>query len=367
MQTIRIDLGACAYDVVVGAGALASLAELVASLGPIPRALVVTDDNVAPRYLEPVVASLAGLCSRVDACVLPAGEQHKTLDSLQRVWRAALDVDADRRLLIVALGGGVIGDLAGFAAATILRGVRVVQLPTTLLAQVDASVGGKTAINVAQGKNLVGAFKQPALVVADTSTFSTLEQRELRSGMAEVIKHAAILDAPLLGVVDGWADRGGDILDPALVDIVARCVRLKAGVVIADEREGGVRKILNFGHTIGHALEKLAGYGVLTHGEAVAIGMLAAARLGERRGISAAGLAVRLRTTLAAVGLPTTYPDGIAPAAIAAEVAHDKKLAADRVDFVLCPSLGRAQVTPIGLAELSAFIAEDLAADHTDA
>lgn len=356
MHTLTVELGSRSYQVLVGDGLLLGLADLAGDLVTAPRALVVTDDNVAQHHLAGVVQQLQTRIPRVDACVLPAGEVHKTAATLQRLWDAALAVDADRRMLIVALGGGVVGDLAGFAAATVLRGVRVLQLPTSLLAQVDASVGGKTAINTAVGKNLVGAFKQPSLVVADVAALATLPPRELRNGLGEVVKHAAILDAALLGTL---RERARDLLNGDRVvtaDVVRRCVQLKAGVVQADEHETGRRKILNYGHTIGHAIEQLSGYGVVGHGEAVAIGMVAAAKLGVALGVGSSVLVDELEATLRALELPTRLPPSLDREALAERVAHDKKVSAQAVDFVLCPRAGYAVVMPIALEQVRAWL-----------
>ncbi len=352
MHTVQVELGDRAYPVHVGAQLLPQLPSLVAGLGAVPRVVVVSDSNVAPLYLGAVVAGLKSVIGIVDEAVIPAGETSKNVDVLTRLWDVVLDGGADRKVVVVALGGGVVGDIAGFAAATALRGVRVVQVPTSLLAQVDSSVGGKAAINRSQGKNLVGAFKQPELVVADVSTLATLPPRELRAGLAEAVKHGAILDADLLNLINARAPELLDAAASATIPVVARCCELKASVVAADEREAGYRRVLNFGHTVGHAIEKLAGYGTVLHGEAVAIGMVAAAEVAQALGLADDGPGRAIRAALDALGLPKSIPAAHAPDALIDAIAHDKKVDASSIGFVVCPAIGTSRVIDLPLRRL---------------
>lgn len=339
MRTIEIPLGDRAYPVIVGEGLLGESVNWAPHLGKAP-VVVVTNDTVAKLYLQPVLAALAG--HDVDHFVMPDGEAEKNWDN----WRALVghlaDRHAPRDTTLVALGGGVVGDLCGFAAATWMRGIRFIQAPTTLLAQVDASVGGKTAINIPQGKNLVGAFHQPSAVLADTATLRTLPPREYRAGLAEVLKYGAICDA---GFID-WFEASTDALramEPeALAEIVERSVRYKAALVAEDEQEQGVRAILNFGHTFGHALETHTGYARYLHGEAVAIGMVVAATLSEQRGLLAPGLAARLAAIQSALGLSVSIPADIDAADLLAHMRLDKKNLAGRRRLVLLSAPGNA-------------------------
>ena len=342
MESLRVALGERSYPIHIGSGILDATA-LYAPHLPAGSAAVVTNEVVAPLYLPRVKKALEAANARVVEVVLDDGEQSKRWTSLERVFDALLAARCGRDTLIVALGGGVIGDLAGFAAAIYQRGVALLQVPTTLLAQVDSSVGGKTAINHVQGKNMLGAFHQPRAVITDVATLDTLPERELRAGLAEVIKHALALD---LRFVE-WLEKNIDQLlareRSALVYAVRRCCELKAGVVAADERESGVRSLLNFGHTFGHAIETGTGYGAWLHGEAIAVGMVMAAELSARAGLIAAADVHRVRSLLRRAGLPITGP------ALGAErllelMAIDKKAAGGRVRFVLLDSVGAASL-----------------------
>ncbi|MDP8977213.1 MAG: 3-dehydroquinate synthase [Actinomycetota bacterium] len=331
-----------AYDVVVGPGLLDRLAEYAALAPDARTAALVTVDPVAALYRERVAAALESAGVRVWVMTVPDGEEAKSLDTLAGLYHRFAAVPLHRDDVVVALGGGVVGDLAGFAAATWNRGVPLLQVPTTLLAQVDAAVGGKTGVNLAEGKNLVGAFHQPVAVVADTATLATLPSRERRAGLGEAVKYGFIADPVVLELLEA---RPADAVagDPDLLaDVVRRGVAVKAEVVAADERESGRRALLNYGHTVGHAVETLAGFGTFRHGEAVALGMVFAARLGERLGVSAPGLAARTVALLRGLGLPT---GGLRldPAAVWAVLARDKKARAG-VRFVLCARPGEALV-----------------------
>ncbi|MCP5366898.1 MAG: 3-dehydroquinate synthase [Hyphomicrobiales bacterium] len=352
-ETLNVALGARAYDIHVGEDLIDGAGALMAPVLARPRVVVVSDANVAPLYLDRLGASLDRTGIAHDAVVLPAGEQTKDFDHLRDLTGRLLDLRVERSTTLVALGGGVIGDLTGFAAAITLRGLDFVQIPTTLLAQVDSSVGGKTGINVPQGKNLVGAFHQPRLVLADTTALDSLPPRELRAGYAEVVKYGVIGDRPFFDwlVENGEAvcGQGGNVR-PARRHAVLTGCRAKAGVVAEDERESGRRALLNLGHTFGHALEAETGYGDrLLHGEAVAIGMVMAMDLSARLGLCPPGDADALRRHLDAVGLPTGLR-GLADGSWTAErlMAHmalDKKVEGGRVTFILARGLGQAFVS----------------------
>jgi len=344
VRTVHVSLGERSYDIHVGAGLLSRLGVWCRELGFSRRAAVITDARVAGHHLAPVVRSLEAAGFEPVAVTVPAGEGSKQWRVVHRCHDALAAARLERRSLVVALGGGVVGDLAGFVAATYLRGVPFVQVPTTLLAQVDSSVGGKVGINLRAGKNLVGAFYQPRLVVADLETLGTLPEREYRAGLAEVIKYGAIADASLLGLVEAGMER---LLrrDPGVLEpVVARCCEIKAEVVSADEREGGQREILNFGHTIGHAWEATAGYGRWLHGEAIAVGQVLEAELSCR----ALGLAReardRLEGLLVRAGLPTRvrWTERRVDRLLEA-MRLDKKVRDGRIRFVLLPELGRAE------------------------
>jgi 3-dehydroquinate synthase len=339
-RVVRVELGARAYEVQVGAGLLDS--PRLAALVPGAQAFVLSDSNVAPRYLARVQRALAG--KQVQAFTIPAGEQEKSLARFGEAMQALAGFGASRDVTVLALGGGVVGDLAGFAAACWMRGVRFVQLPTTLLAMVDSSVGGKTAVDLAQGKNLVGAFHQPAAVLADLETLSTLPARELRAGLAEVVKAAAIADAAFFDWLEAHAEAllAGD--EALLEHAIATSIAYKAGVVARDEHERGERMLLNFGHTFGHAIETEQGYGGLLHGEAVAVGMVLAATLSTQLGRAPAADGQRLHALLTRLGLPTALPAGLAAPALLARMRLDKKALSGVPRLVLWQGIGRAEV-----------------------
>ncbi|MBN8462485.1 MAG: 3-dehydroquinate synthase [Dechloromonas sp.] len=342
--TVTVDTGHARYDIRIGRGLLDDPGTW-AGLPRAAQALIVSNQVVAPRYAQRLRAALAPHYPAVGVLELPDGEAHKDWPTLNRIFDRLLADGCDRDTTLFALGGGVVGDIAGFAAACFMRGVPFVQVPTTLLAQVDSSVGGKTAINHPAGKNMIGAFYQPQRVVCDLDTLATLPERELRAGLAEVIKYGPIADAAFLD----WIEVNLDALlarDPAaLVQAVRRSCEIKAAVVGADEREAGQRAILNFGHTFGHAIEAEQGYADgLNHGEAVAVGMVLAARLSTALGLADAGDGDRLQALLARFGLPTTVPAGLDPAALLARMRLDKKAQASGLRFVLWEGAGKARV-----------------------
>jgi 3-dehydroquinate synthase len=343
MRTIRVELGHASHEAHVGAGILDRIGELARIAGVKPgSSAVVTDATVEKLYAARVEDSLrqAGFAPAVIS--VPPGEASKSLPTLELLYDRMTAIGLDRNSAVFAVGGGVVGDLAGFAAATFLRGVPLVQVPTTVVAQVDSSLGGKTAINHRHAKNLIGAFYQPRLIVADVTTLATLPDREFREGVAEVIKYGAIMDAPMIADLERDLDsilaRRSDLLE----QVVARSLSHKAAVVSADERESGLRKTLNFGHTVGHAIEASAGYGSYFHGEAVAIGMVAAARLSSKYAGFPADEASRLQRLIERAGLPTAMPDGWHSDDFLRALGLDKKRAAGAVEFVLLDRLGRS-------------------------
>jgi 3-dehydroquinate synthase len=361
-QRLSVALGERSYDILVGTTVLAEAGRLMRPVLKSDRVVVVTDSNVAALHLARLQRALDDAGIRHDSVVVPPGDGSKSLDQLGRLTGALLDRKVERSTTIVALGGGVIGDLAGFAAAITLRGLDFVQVPTSLLAQVDSSVGGKTGINVPQGKNLIGAFHQPRLVLADISILTTLPRREMLAGYAEVVKYGLIRDA---GFFHWLEAHGADLVEgdrAALEHAVLESCRAKAAVVAADERESGLRALLNLGHTFGHALEAETGYGdELLHGEAVAVGMVMAFDLSVQRGHCAPEDADRLRRHLAAVGLPTGFAD-LAPRHWDVErlidhMSRDKKVSGGRITFVLTRGIGAAYLDAgVALDEVRALL-----------
>ena len=339
MESLRVALGNRAYPIHIGEGILDERALYAPHVTA--GAAVITNTVVAPLYLPRVRKVLESAGARVTEIVVDDGEQAKGWQTLERVFDAMLAARLGRDGLVVALGGGVVGDLAGFAAAVYQRGVAFLQVPTTLLAQVDSSVGGKTAINHARGKNMVGAFHQPRAVITDVAVLDTLPDRELRAGLAEVIKHAVTLDVPFVEWLENNIEKLLARQRGALAYAVRRCCELKAGIVAADEREAGVRALLNFGHTFGHAIEAGTGYGNWLHGEAISAGMVMAAELSTRARLLSREDADRVKRLLARAGLPVAGP------ALSAErllelMAVDKKAVQGKLRFVLLERIGRA-------------------------
>lgn len=348
MTNIRIDIStapASGYDVIVEAGALAALGPRLSSLLPAHRYAVVSDSNVAPLWGTVLLASLEEGGLGADLFTFAAGESNKTRETWAALSDQLLERGVGRDAAVLALGGGVTGDLAGFVAATYMRGLPCLQLPTTLLAMIDASIGGKTGVDVPAGKNLIGAFHQPRAVVVDPQTLATLPDAELRAGLAEAIKHGAIADQRYLASI-------GDVhslrSEPdGLTDLIAASIRIKARFVAADTREAGARAALNFGHTIGHALERAAGYR-LHHGHAVSIGMVVEAAIGEAAGITAKGTADSLTRICSQVGLPTRLPEGISEEEVVQHTATDKKTRAGAVRYTLLTEPGKVARAPDG-------------------
>ena len=340
METLSVALGDRAYPIHIGAG-LIGRADLYRPYLAGGSVAIVTNDVVAPLYLSKVKQALAG--ARTAEIVVPDGEQAKSWQTLNRAFDGLLKAGCGRDTLVVALGGGVVGDLAGFAAAVYQRGVAFLQVPTTLLAQVDSSVGGKTAINHALGKNMIGAFHQPVAVISDVAVLDTLPDRELRSGIAEVIKHGFALDAAFVDWLEANIEKLLRRDREALAHAVRRSCELKARIVAADEREAGERALLNFGHTFGHAIEAGAGYGTWLHGEAVAVGMVMAAELSALMGDLKKTEVGRVRELVRRAGLPIAGP-ALAPERLIELMALDKKAAKGRMRFVVLESIGRARL-----------------------
>ena len=363
---VEVALGARSYDIVIGRGTLSTLGERIAALRPGARIALVTDSNVARHHLAATEAALArgGLAATV--VTVPPGEASKSFQAFERLCEALIEARIERRDLVVALGGGVVGDLAGFAAAVVRRGLDYVQVPTTLLAQVDSSVGGKTAIDSRHGKNLVGAFHQPILVLADTTTLDTLPARQFRAGYAEVVKYGLLGDKSFfLWLESSWRNisEGG----PAREFAIETSCRAKAKIVARDERETGERALLNLGHTFGHALEAACGFSErLLHGEAVAAGMALAFAFSARRGLMPEAEAERVIRHLAEVGLPTQpkhIPGGLPPVDELMElIAQDKKVRRGMLTFILARGIGAAFVEPnVDQRDVHAFLSEKLA------
>ena len=383
--TVRVALGARSYDIVIGRGLLASLGSRVAALKPGAKAAIVTDANVERVLLEDAQAALAAAGIAATQVSVPPGESSKSIAMFERVCDALIAARIERGDVVIALGGGVVGDLAGFCAAAVRRGLDYVQVPTTLLAQVDSSVGGKTAIDSAYGKNLVGAFHQPILVLADTALLDTLPEREFRAGYAEVVKYGLLGDAAFFGWLEAnWRDvfagghasgslASGNLSSGSLASgssarehAIAVSCRAKAAIVARDERETGDRALLNLGHTFGHALEAAAGFSDrLLHGEAVALGTALAFEFSARLGLIAPAQAARVTRHLAGAGLPVTlseFAGGPPDADLLMDLmAQDKKVKRGRLTFILLRDIGKAYIAPdVDPAQVRAFLAEKL-------
>ena len=346
---VRVDLGERAYDIVIGVGLIEKAGELIRPLLARGRTVIVTDRNVADRHLDALEAALDAENIEYQSIILDPGEATKDFRHFEELSTLLLDGGIDRGDIVLALGGGVVGDLAGFAASVVRRGIRVVQLPTTLVAQVDSSVGGKTGINTAHGKNLIGSFHQPSLVIVDMDTLDTLPRRELLAGYAEVVKYGLLGDADFFA----WLEANGKSVVEGSDEVrriaITRACEAKAVIVAADERETGRRALLNLGHTFGHAIEAALGYdGAVLHGEAIALGMVLAVSLSAHLGRCGDREVERVRDHLAAVGLPTTPGElgirGIDPAQLLEHMRQDKKVTGGRPSFVLLRAVGDAYV-----------------------
>ncbi|HUO03634.1 MAG TPA: 3-dehydroquinate synthase [Candidatus Binataceae bacterium] len=357
MRTIAVELGPASHSALAGHGILDRLGEYARAAGIKPgRCALVTDANVEKLYAGRAAASLKQAGFDPIVISIAPGEASKSIAMLGLLYDRMTEAALDRSSAVFALGGGVVGDLAGFAAATYLRGIAVVQVPTTVVAQTDSALGGKTGINHHHAKNLIGAFHQPKLIVADVETLKTLPEREFREGLAEAIKYGAIMDKPMIAEMERTMDAILERYDAALEEIVARSLAHKAAVVSCDEREEGRRKILNFGHTVGHALEAGTGYGNLLHGEAVAIGMVAAARLSCACAGLPAAAAERLTHLIERAGLPTAMPTGWRNPEFFRALGLDKKRTGGTIEFVLIDRLGHALTKALTQDEIAARI-----------
>jgi 3-dehydroquinate synthase len=344
LETVRVELGERSYNIEIGTGLLAGVGAQMRKAGLTGRSAVITNETVSPLYSSAVLGSLRDAGYSPELIVIPDGEEYKSLQWASHLYDRLLEMRYDRKCSLVALGGGVIGDLTGFVAATYMRGIPFVQVPTTLLSQVDSSVGGKTGVNHPLGKNMIGAFYQPVHVCADVTTLGTLPSEEFVSGMAEVVKYGVIYDAEFFRFVE---DNRDTILrkEPAvLAHVIRRSCEIKADVVAADERESGLRAILNYGHTIGHAIEMLTNYTGYRHGEAVSIGMVVAARLAHKSGLCGREVEARVEALLGSLGLPVKLPE-LGPESIMSVLSLDKKAEAGRVKFVLPKRIGEVVIT----------------------
>ena len=342
MLCVNVELQERRYPILIGSGLLQDERSYPIKRGD--RVMIVTNPTVAQFYLDTVIYALEKRGCVVDHILLPDGEKYKTLESLNLIFTALLQGNHGRDTTIIALGGGVIGDVAGFAAASYQRGVRLIQIPTTLLSQVDSSVGGKTAVNHELGKNMIGAFYQPSMVIIDTLTLNTLPKREVNAGLAEVIKYGAILDYEFFEWLEQHIDELVALYPEALQHCISRCCQIKADVVARDETEKGDRALLNLGHTFGHAIETHLGYGNWLHGEAVSTGMMMAAALSEELGDISIADVSRLEKLLARANLPTVSPDTMQPEDYLPHMMRDKKVLAGKLRLVLLKSLGQAYV-----------------------
>lgn len=369
VKTVSVDLPGREYDILIGPGLVTNAAQaILGRLGKV-KCGIVTDENVAQHYLAELEASLKAQGFHKGSVVIKPGEASKSFGVLGPVCEQLLEMQLERGDVVIALGGGVVGDLAGFAASILRRGVKLVQMPTSLLAQVDSSVGGKTGINTPQGKNLIGTFHQPSLVLADTGTLATLPDRELRAGYAEVAKYGLIKDAELFSWLNENASHIFELDETALIRAIEASVRSKAKVVLADEREGGVRALLNLGHTFGHALEAHTGYSQrLLHGEGVSIGMAMAFRLSERLKLCPEGQASTVAAHLSSHGLPVRLSqipgdDHLEVDRFVTLMGQDKKVSGGKLTFILVRKIGDAFITrDVGDADLRAFLKEELTA-----
>ncbi|MCW9698753.1 3-dehydroquinate synthase [Avibacterium sp. 20-129] len=342
MLCVNVELKERRYPIYIGAGLLSDPSVYPLKAGD--KVMLVSNPTIAQHYLAPVTETLTQLGCQVDHVLLPDGEQYKNLESLNLIFTALLEKNHGRDTTLIALGGGVIGDVVGYAAASYQRGVRFIQIPTTLLAQVDSSVGGKTAVNHPLGKNMIGAFYQPCTVIVDTLTLHTLPKREVNAGLAEVIKYGAILDYPFFEWLEQHIDELVALEQAPLQHCIARCCQIKADVVARDETEKGDRALLNLGHTFGHAIETHLGYGQWLHGEAVAAGSMMAAALSEMLGDLSVQDVGRLEKLFAHANLPTVSPDTMQPEDYLPHMMRDKKVLAGKLRLVLLKSLGQAYV-----------------------
>ncbi|QCZ94805.1 3-dehydroquinate synthase [Salinimonas iocasae] len=342
MSTLTVDLNERSYPIEIKAGLLTQAGFFMPYIKG-PMAVIVTNETVAPLYLNDVIAACGN--KQVETIIIPDGEQYKSLAQYERIMTRLLELNAARDTTLIALGGGVVGDLCGFVASTYQRGVPFIQVPTTLLSQVDSSVGGKTAVNHPLGKNMIGAFYQPVLVAIDVNTLQSLPSREFAAGMAEVIKYGIIYDADFFSHLEQTVSALQALDEKALIDVIYRCCAIKAEVVAQDEREGGLRAILNLGHTFGHAIEAEQGYGNWLHGEAVAAGMVMACQAAEKLDWLNTAQTARVKQLISAFSLPVNGPDSMTIDAYLPHMRRDKKVEAGQLRFVIPTTIGKAVVT----------------------
>jgi len=344
MKKIRVQLGERSYDIVLGNSILDGIGEELKAFHLSPKIAVVSNPTVFSLYGERISDSIRNAGFDLLTVTIPDGEEHKNLATLQQIYNELLRYRLDRKSAVVALGGGVVGDIAGFAASTYMRGIPYIQVPTTLLAQVDSSVGGKTGVDHELGKNMIGAFWQPKLVWVDGDTLKTLPERQFRAGLAEVIKYGVIYDSELFAFLEKNKDSIMNLNEEALIHIIKRSCEIKAGVVSQDEREAGLRAILNYGHTIGHAIETVTGYTRFLHGEAVAIGMHLEARLAEKLGLIPEDQAVRIKNLIESYGLPAEKPNDLKEQSLFLSMQLDKKAVAGELKFILPEKIGEVRI-----------------------
>lgn len=359
MTRLQVSLpGGRGYPIEISLGGLEGLGAAVLEVAAGGRVFVVTNPVVGALYRDAAVQSLTAVGFSVTCLEIPDGERHKTLSTWTRLVEELLSAGIRRHSLVIALGGGVTGDIVGFAAASVLRGVPLVQVPTTLLAMVDSSVGGKTAVNGARGKNLIGAFYQPRMVFAPLRTLETLDDAELRCGLGEVVKHGILDDVSIIEACESQASRILSRSPQVIHDLVLRCCQVKAAVVAADEREQGVRAVLNLGHTVGHAIERALGFGTMRHGECVAIGLLAETRWAVDRGDCAASALPRLDALMCGLGLPNGVPDGLDSAALVEAASADKKLSHGTLVTGIVEDIGNVRLARVSFEEVPRMMAQ---------
>ena len=358
MKNVKVDLQSNSYEIRIGSGLLPQVGPWLKEMGYSGKTVIITDTSVKDLYADVLSRGLADAGFSGGILEIPPGEELKTLEMVGGLYERLTDAYAERTTPIIALGGGVVGDLAGFVAATYMRGVPLVQVPTTLLAQVDSSIGGKTAVDHGQLKNMIGAFYQPRIVVTDVDTLKTLPEVEFANGMAEVIKHAAILSEDLFNYIEKNIEKARTMDTAVLEEIVSRNAQIKAGIVAKDEKESDLRAVLNFGHTVGHAVEAVSSFG-LKHGQAVAIGMVAEAKISNRVGKLREDDVVRLVDIIKKAGLPVDIP-ALDISEVMTAMRHDKKVTADKIRFVLLNSIGDAYITD----GVSSTLVEEVLTDH---
>lgn len=343
MRKVMVELGTRSYPIVIGSGIADEIVSFVSQAGCSAQGMIVTDTNIAPLYADAAMEMIARAGVRVEIVTIPAGESSKSLTQANELFTRAIELGLDRKSPIIALGGGVVGDLAGFVAATYMRGVPFLQMPTSLLAQVDSSVGGKVAVNHPCGKNLIGAFYQPDAVFMDLDLLQTLPVREIATGLGEIIKYGIIYDADFFAWLEEHCTEVLALEPAAAAHMIARSCEIKADVVRQDEREGGLRRILNFGHTIAHAIEKETGYVRYRHGEAVGIGMVGAADISVQMGLLADSERIRINDLIRDMGLPVSA-ENVTADAMYDDLFHDKKTVGGRIHWVLAEEIGRVSV-----------------------